>query len=52
MTEMCIRDRDELTVLDAEARTWAGFPATDPAYIALVNRRDKIRAVIAKAGAA
>jgi hypothetical protein len=44
--------QDELTVLDAEARTWAGFPATDPAYIELENRRDKIRAVIAKAGAA
>ena len=44
--------QDELTVLDAEARTWAGFPATDPAYIALENRRDKIRALIAKAGSA
>ena len=44
--------QDELTVLDAEARTWAGFPATDPAYIALENRRDKIRAVIANASAA
>jgi hypothetical protein len=42
---------DELNVLDAEARSWAGFPATDPAYIALEKRRSKIRAAIAKAGA-
>jgi hypothetical protein len=43
--------RDELSVLDAEARSWAGFPATDPAYIALEKRRQKIRYAISKAGA-
>jgi len=44
--------QDELTVLDAEARSWAGCFDTDPAYIAVKNRRDKVRAVIAKAGGA
>jgi hypothetical protein len=42
---------DELAILDEKARSWAGWPATDPRYIQLKNRRDKLRAVIAKAGA-
>jgi hypothetical protein len=43
--------QDELTRSNTEARTWAGFPV-DRAYIELDCRRDKIRALIAKAGAA
>jgi hypothetical protein len=40
----------ELSHLDEDALACSGWSATDPRYVQLENRREKLRAVLAKAG--